>query len=172
MPLESSLLCTQMERVRGHNDKLVETIYVFDIVRLRRERSEMPNGWCTPPCRQRVSWLVIQEWWGGSIATNRLAFLVVLICRQVLKFCMCRTIYDGRRIWFRETGLAVPPRVSLLILHTQAESGAYLRDSSRCPQQRPYIFTTTHHWVSPEFIGSRNCVPIAFTTESPLAQGQ
>ena len=28
------------------------------------------------------------------------------------------------RIWFRETGSAVPSRVRLLILHTQAESGA------------------------------------------------
>ena len=26
--------------------------------------------------------------------------------------------------------------------------------------------------VSPEFIGSRNCVPMAFTAESPPAQGQ
>ena len=76
------------------------------------------------------------------------------------------------RIWFRETGLAVPSRVSLLILHTQAESGAHSRDCSRCPRRRPYIFTTTHHWVSPGFIGSRNCVPIAFGAESPLAQGQ
>ena len=33
-------------------------------------------------------------------------------------------------------------------------------------------FSTTHHRVSPEFIGSRNCVPMAFTAESPLAQGQ
>ena len=35
-----------------------------------------------------------------------------------------------------------------------------------------FITSTTHHRVSPEFIGSRNCVPIAFTAESPLAQGQ
>ena len=76
------------------------------------------------------------------------------------------------RIWFRETDLTVPSRVSLLILHTQPESGAYSRDCSRCPRQRPYIFTTTYHRVSPRFIVSRNCVPIAFTTESPLAQGQ
>ena len=50
------------------------------------------------------------------------------------------------RIWSRETGSAVPSRVSLLILHTQAESGAYLRDSSRVPRRRPtilYIYTYT-----------------------------
>ena len=58
------------------------------------------------------------------------------------------------RIWFRETDLAVPSLVSLLILYTNAESGAWY--SSRIPGRRPCIFTsTTHHRVSPEFIGSR-----------------
>ena len=56
-------------------------------------------------------------------------------------------------------------------LHTQAESGAYLRDSSRVPRRRPYE-TAIRLRVSPEFIGSRNCVPMAFTVESPPAQGQ
>ena len=32
--------------------------------------------------------------------------------------------------------------------------------------------TASIYRVSPEFIGSRNCVPMAFTAESPLAQGQ
>ena len=43
-------------------------------------------------------------------------------------------------------------------LHTQAESSAYLRDSSRVPRRRPYE-TAIRHRVSPEFIGSRSCVP-------------
>ena len=43
------------------------------------------------------------------------------------------------RFWSRETGSAVPSRVSLLILHTQAESGAYSRGSSRFPRWRPFI---------------------------------
>ena len=47
------------------------------------------------------------------------------------------------RIWFRETGLAVPSLVSLLILYTNAESGAWY--SSRIPGRRPYIFTSTTH---------------------------
>ena len=46
------------------------------------------------------------------------------------------------RIWFREPDLAVPSRVSLLILHTQTESGAYSRDCSRYPWRHPYIFPT------------------------------
>ena len=57
-------------------------------------------------------------------------------------------------------------------LHTQAESGAYLRDSSRVPRRRPFYETAIRHRVSPEFIGSRSCVPMAFTAESPPAQGQ
>ena len=35
--------------------------------------------------------------------------------------------------------MAVPFRVSLLILHIPAESGAYSRDCSRCSRRRPYI---------------------------------
>ena len=46
------------------------------------------------------------------------------------------------RIWSRETGSAVPSRVSLLILHTQAEfeSGVYSRDSSQFPRRRPFTY--------------------------------
>ena len=56
-------------------------------------------------------------------------------------------------------------------LHTQAESGAYLRIP---PGFRGGVHyeTAIRHRVSPEFIGSRNCVPMAFTAESPPAQGQ
>ena len=49
-------------------------------------------------------------------------------------------------IWSREASSAVPSRVSLLIsIVSQAESGAYLRDSSRVPRRRlfmkpPYAF--------------------------------
>ena len=46
------------------------------------------------------------------------------------------------RIWSRETGSADPSRVSLLILHTQAESGSYSRDSSRFQRRRPNIPST------------------------------
>ena len=44
------------------------------------------------------------------------------------------------RIWSRETGSAVPSRVSLLILHTLAEYGAYLRDSFRVLRRRPFVY--------------------------------
>ena len=76
------------------------------------------------------------------------------------------------RIWSRETGSAVPSRVSLLIFHTQAESGAYSEYSSRFTRRRPFTYTAIRHRVSPEFIGSHNCVPMAFTAESPPAHGK
>ena len=33
-------------------------------------------------------------------------------------------------------------------------------------------YTANRHRAGPKFIGSRNCVPMAFTAESPSAQGQ
>ena len=35
-----------------------------------------------------------------------------------------------------------------------------------------FVLTAIRHRVSPEFIGSRNCVSMAFSAESPPAQGQ
>ena len=60
-------------------------------------------------------------------------------------------------------------------LHTQAESGAYLRDSSRPSSAAASIYsfiTAIRHRFSPEFIGLPNCVPMAFTAESLPARGQ
>ena len=48
------------------------------------------------------------------------------------------------RIWSRETSSAVPSRVSLLIFHTQAESGAYSRDSTRFLRRRSFIYLNRH----------------------------
>ena len=77
------------------------------------------------------------------------------------------------RIWSRETGSAVPSRVSLLIsilrlnlvltygIPPEFRGGVHL-----------FVKTAMRHRASPEFIGSRNCVPMAFTAESSPAQGQ
>ena len=48
------------------------------------------------------------------------------------------------RMWSRETDSAAPSCVSLLILHTRAEAGAYLRDFSRVPRWRPFIYLDHH----------------------------
>ena len=45
------------------------------------------------------------------------------------------------RIWSRETRSAIPSSVSL---HTQAERGAYSRDSYRFPRRRPFIYLNRH----------------------------
>ena len=56
------------------------------------------------------------------------------------------------------------PRQPAHHLHTQAESGAYLLRDIPAPRRRPYLFKTAiRHRVSPEFIGSRNYLPMAFT---------
>ena len=55
-------------------------------------------------------------------------------------------------------------RVILLILHTSAEFGAYSRHSSRFPRRHPFTYTVNRHRISPQFIRSRACVPMAFTT--------
>ena len=61
-------------------------------------------------------------------------------------------------------------------LNTQAESGAHYLLTGFLPSSVAasiYSFiTATRHRVSPEFIGSRNGVPMAFTAESPPARGQ
>ena len=41
---------------------------------------------------------------------------------------------------------------------TNAESGAYSRDSSQCQQRRPYIFTTIQHRVSHDFTSIESVV--------------
>ena len=57
-------------------------------------------------------------------------------------------------------------------LYTQVESGAYygIPPDSRGGVHL-FIRTVIRHQASPEFIGSCNCVPMAFTAESPSAQG-
>ena len=48
------------------------------------------------------------------------------------------------RIWTRETGSAVPSCVSLVILHTRAESGSYSRNSSRFPRRASICLLNRH----------------------------
>ena len=69
------------------------------------------------------------------------------------------------RIWYRETGSAVRPRVSLLIsiLRLNLVLTVFLPSS---------VAASIRHWVCPEFLGSRKCVPMAINAESPPEQGQ
>ena len=75
------------------------------------------------------------------------------------------------RIWSSETGSAVPSCAACLFSMLRLNLGLThgippdFRDNTHIIYQPPLGF-------SPKFIGSRNCVPMAFTVESPLAQGQ
>ena len=68
------------------------------------------------------------------------------------------------RIRSRETGSTVPSRVSLIILYTRVNRGIP-------PDFRGgvllFVSTAIRHRASPEFIGSRNYVPMAFTLFFP-----
>ena len=71
-------------------------------------------------------------------------------------------------------GFSRPVPRQLAHFHTTlAGSGAYLLTGFLPSSMTASIYETAiRHGVSPEFIGSRNCVPMAFTAESPPAQGQ
>ena len=72
-----------------------------------------------------------------------------------------------------KTALAVPSYASLLISIPRLNM---LLTCGMSPKFRGGVHlsikTAIRHRISPEFIGSRNCVPMAFTAESPSAQGQ
>ena len=75
-------------------------------------------------------------------------------------------------IWSRETGSAVPSRVSLLIsilILNLVLTYGIPPDSAAASI---YLYRRVRHRVSPEFIKSHNCVPMAFITECLPAQGQ
>ena len=73
------------------------------------------------------------------------------------------------RIWSRYTGSAVPSRVSPLILHAQAESGAYSQAPLFPPAFRHGVVSTPgkRHRVS---LSQKLCSN-GVTTESPQTQG-
>ena len=80
--------------------------------------------------------------------------------------CFFSRLRSFLRLWSRETGSAVPSRVSQLILHTQAESSIINHQSSIWCLLKAFlplsatasIYTVNRHRVSPEFIESRNYV--------------
>ena len=68
-------------------------------------------------------------------------------------------------------GISVPRQPAHL--DTQAESGAYLRDSSPFPRRRPFLhFKPPYAIASVPSLSHHNCIPMTFTAESPSAQGQ
>ena len=106
---------------------------------------------------------------------NRARLPILLVNREKSIFA-CPSIFPCPRtrlkIWSRKTGSAVPSSVSLLVLHTQAESSAYSRDSSRFPRRRPFIYLNGHTPSGQSRVHRVTCVPMAFTAESLPAEGQ
>ena len=93
---------------------------------------------------------------------------------EALEFCILKyRAFTAENLVSRD-GFGSPVPRQPAHLHTQAESGAYLRDSSRVPRWRPFIYFKSPYAIESvhEFIGSRNCVPMAFTAEGPPAKGQ
>ena len=66
--------------------------------------------------------------------------LPILLVSDEQRKWICPSPRSRLRILSRETGPAVPSRVSLPISILKTGSGAYLRDSSRVPRRRPFIY--------------------------------
>ena len=63
-------------------------------------------------------------------------------------------------------------RFGCLISCQPAHSDAYLRDFTLFLSKVSIKTIMHHHWGSPEFIWSDNCVTMTLTTENPPAKGQ
>ena len=108
-----------------------------------------------------------------------LLLLLVIAFSRLISNAACGQLKKGKnifpcprsrlRVWSRETGSAIPSRVSPLILHAQAESGAYPRAPLFPPAFRHGVVSAQEkrHRVNLSQILRSNGV----TTESPLAQG-
>ena len=110
----------------------------------------------------------------ARVRANRIRSPILHVVSWTGKMNISQSAFAPENLVSRD-GFGSPVPRPPAYLHTQAEYGACLRDSSRVPRRRPFIYlkTAIRHRVSPEFIGSRNYVPMALTTtESPPAQGQ
>ena len=76
----------------------------------------------------------------SRVKMNRVwALPILLVVSSDLGKCFFPCPRSRLRIWSRETGLAVPSRVSWPTTLTQSESTAYSRDFSRFPRRCPHI---------------------------------
>ena len=77
------------------------------------------------------------------------------------------------RIWPRETGSVVSSRAGVLISILRLNLVLTYGVIPSSAAVSIYLFKTAiRHLVISEFVGSRNCVPMAFTAESSPEQGQ
>ena len=105
---------------------------------------------------------------------NRVRLPILLVVSSTGKRNISLSAFEPEDLVSRD-GFGSPVRRQPAHFHTQAESGVYLRDSSRVPRRRLFIY-----FKPPYAIGSVPClsshaficVPMAFTAESPPAQGR
>ena len=100
---------------------------------------------------------------------NRVRLPVLLVVSSTGKMNISLSAFGPEKMVSRDGFGSRPVPRQAAHLHTQAESGAYLRDSSRVPRRCPFIY-----FKPPYAIGSvpGYCIPLAFTAESRPAQGQ
>ena len=74
---------------------------------------------------------------------NRVRLQILLVVSWIGKMNISLSPYAPENLVSRD-GFGNPIPRQLAHLHTQAESGAYLRDSSRVPRRRPFIYLNRH----------------------------
>ena len=100
-------------------------------------------------------------------------YVVMTLSRLDVNRVLLPTLF-GLRVWSRGLGLSIPSRVSPLILHTHAESGAYLWDYTAPPRflLRFPLEPQCAIGLVPSLSGHAIALPMPFSTESPPEQGQ
>ena len=104
---------------------------------------------------------------------NRVRLAILIVISSTGKIDIFLSAFAPENL-VSETGSAVPSRVSLLIsilirLNLMLTYGTIPQFRGRV---HLFISTAIRQRVSPEFIGSRNCVSMAFAAESPPTQSQ
>ena len=102
---------------------------------------------------------------------NRVRLSILLVVSRTGKMNISVSAFVPENLVSRD-GFGSPVPRQPAHLHTQTEFGAYLRNSSRVPRRRLFIYLKPPYAIGSEFIVSRNYVPMAFTAKSPPAQGQ
>ena len=82
---------------------------------------------------------------------NRVRLAILLVVSRTGKILLSLSPFAPENLVSRD-GFGSPVPRQPAHLYNQAESGAYLRDSSRVPRRRPYE-TAIRHRVSPELSG-------------------
>ena len=108
-------------------------------------------------------WASTGDVWSSHLARvwiNRVRLPILLVVSGTGKISISLSPFAPKNLVSRD-GFGSPVSRQPAHLHTQAESGSYLRDSSRVPRRRPFIYfrlpispTATSLRIFPSFPGS------------------